>query len=111
MKFQLLWSTGLYSINIVAVSGDIANIDDTLPLEFTDGTLSRFVELETGYNSRLEGSIFRIYSGLESRDQDFVENMLKIISEQLLCNHYEINNIDDVKAGGQSVLSLKKNKT
>ena len=109
MRYQLLWSIGLYSIDIAIIEDDImAETPYALPVDFVKGMVSEFVESELGHSCRLDGGIFRIYAGLQGRDPNYAAKMVTEVSNKFEYRQIQIDNVDDVKVGGKTVVSLIK---
>jgi hypothetical protein len=105
---KLIWSIGLYTIDLVIVDGELAELPADPPSLFSDGSLSDFLMKEFDYSARLENGIFKIYAGLDVKDLMFARGVVQQISNQFDLKPIRIGDVGFVKAGGTTISDLTR---
>lgn len=107
MKDKIVWSVGLYSVNIVVCTGNY--LAESFPIEFTDGAISKFIKETYHFDSRIDDGVFKIYAGLDGRNIIFTSAMMQTISKLYSYIEIKINDIEDILMG-KNLRELKEEK-
>jgi hypothetical protein len=108
MMNRLVWSVGLYTIDIVCYDEDngVAKSILDMPPIFSNGDVRSFVKNNYTFDSYMEKGRFQVYAGLASSNLDVVSEVIDGIAHEFGVKPCQISNVEDLLSGEKNLQRL-----